>query len=166
MADIRKAYDRLADAVDVISLAAARATIAVTVLLGTGFVLSLLLQVFFRYVLNAPLTWSEEVAVFCFIWSMLLAGSLGVREGFHVRLSFVQEKLPAFLATPLGMVLNILIFLFGIYLISGGIFIVELIWDNTTAAIRYPIRYLYMSAPVAGALIALHSLAHLLKFRQ
>jgi len=166
LAYIRKAYDRLAEAVDLASLGAARATIAVTVVLGIGFVLSLLLQVFFRYVLNTPLSWSEEVAVFCFIWSMLLAGSLGVRERFHVRLTFILERLPRFLANPLGFALDLLILLFGLYLISGGIFIVELIWDNTTAAIRYPIRYLYISAPVAGALIALHSLAHLMKFRQ
>jgi TRAP-type C4-dicarboxylate transport system permease small subunit len=32
-----------------------------------------LLNVFMRYFLNSPLTWSEEVATTCFVWTILSA---------------------------------------------------------------------------------------------
>ena len=34
------------------------------------------LQVFFRYVLNDPLTWSEELARFSFMWMVFLGWGL------------------------------------------------------------------------------------------
>lgn len=52
-----------------------------------------ILGVFFRYVLNIPLTWSEELARYLMIWGASLAISIGVRENEHVGLTIVYDAL-------------------------------------------------------------------------
>ncbi|MCG8354567.1 MAG: TRAP transporter small permease [Kiloniellales bacterium] len=43
------------------------------------------LQVIMRYVFSHPLSWTDEVAVYCMVWSVYLGGSLAVRERAHIR---------------------------------------------------------------------------------
>jgi len=57
--------------------------VAVVALAITIILLSL--QVFFRYVLNASLTWSEEVSRFTYVWFVYLGVSMAVRSKEHVR---------------------------------------------------------------------------------
>ncbi|MDA8226350.1 MAG: TRAP transporter small permease subunit, partial [Desulfitobacterium hafniense] len=40
----------------------------------------ILAQVIFRYVLEAPLPWSEEVARYLMVWGTFLGAGLGVRK--------------------------------------------------------------------------------------
>jgi TRAP-type C4-dicarboxylate transport system permease small subunit len=54
--------------------------------LAIGVTIVLLsLQVFFRYVLNASLTWSEEVSRFTYVWFVYLGVSIAIRSKEHVR---------------------------------------------------------------------------------
>lgn len=50
--------------------------------------------VFFRFVLNAPLAWSEELSRYLMIAITMLASSLAIRERRHVGLTFIIERLP------------------------------------------------------------------------
>ena len=40
-------------------------------------------QVFFRFILNNSLSWSEELARFCFIWMHMLGASLLIEGSGH-----------------------------------------------------------------------------------
>ncbi len=51
------------------------------------------LQVFFRYVLNDPLTWPYEVTVFAFIWTTTLGAAYALRRRSHVVFSLVYDRL-------------------------------------------------------------------------
>ena len=150
-------------AVDSVSKHAAYASSAAAVMLTAGFLVVLLLQIFFRYALNAPLSWSEEMAMLQFIWAALLLGSVGVRERFHIRLSFLVDSLSGRWRDRLESVIEILSALFGAFMVYGGLRLVDLTWDNTSAAVGYPSQYLYLSVPCSGLLIILHSCAGLLK---
>ena len=44
------------------------------------------LQVIFRYLLDAPIDWSEEMASFAFVWMALLGASVGLKNDEHPRL--------------------------------------------------------------------------------
>ncbi len=43
------------------------------------------LQVIMRYVFSNPLSWTDEIAVYCMVWSVYLGGALAVRERAHIR---------------------------------------------------------------------------------
>lgn len=51
------------------------------------------LQIFFRYFLNRPLTWPYEVTIFGFIWTALLGACYARREGVHVVFGLVYDQL-------------------------------------------------------------------------
>ena len=55
---------------------------------------SLLIGVFYRYVLNASLAWSDEVAILAFIWTIFLFSSALVRDFGHVRVALLLDALP------------------------------------------------------------------------
>lgn len=42
-------------------------------------------QVIMRYLFSNPLSWTDEIAVYCMVWSVYLGGSLAVRERAHIR---------------------------------------------------------------------------------
>ncbi len=50
------------------------------------------LQIFFRYFLNSPLTWPYEVTIFAFIWTAILGACYARREGVHVVFGLVYDK--------------------------------------------------------------------------
>jgi TRAP-type C4-dicarboxylate transport system permease small subunit len=63
-----------------------------------AILVTMVLQVTFRYVLNAPLVWTEELARILYIWACYLGAPVALRRGNHVTIVFVSERLPR----PLG----------------------------------------------------------------
>jgi len=57
---------------------------AALVLVETGILLA---GVISRYVLNAPLTWSDELASILFLWLAMLGAVIALRRGEHMRLT-------------------------------------------------------------------------------
>ncbi len=56
--------------------------------------IAFVLQIFFRYFLNNPLTWPFEVTTICFIWTTCLAASYAQRHKEHVQFSLIYDLLP------------------------------------------------------------------------
>lgn len=55
------------------------------------FFVIVILQVFFRYVLNLPLTWSEGAARYLNVWAVLLGASLAVKHKDHLRVDLIDD---------------------------------------------------------------------------
>lgn len=128
---------------------------------ATIMLLALALQVFMRFVLDKPLSWSEELALACFSWSMLLAIGLGVRQQTHVRMDLLVDNLPKALSFLIEKTVMLCIAGFGAFLaVAGKDYVADAV-GTTSAAIGYPIVYLYACAPVCGVVIALFALEHL-----
>ncbi|MEX0921709.1 MAG: TRAP transporter small permease [Rhodovibrionaceae bacterium] len=158
---VSRRFAALSRFLELISSLLAKATLAVSLLFSVGFILCLLLQIFFRYVVNAPLTWTGELAVFLFLWVVLLLASVGVRENFHVRLTVLTSYLGVRLREAVERCVVAAIAAFGVFMVFAGLRFVDLTWGNTSAAISYPLQALYMAAPFCGAAIAIHGLARL-----
>jgi TRAP-type C4-dicarboxylate transport system permease small subunit len=62
-------------------------------LMATMFV-SFLLQIFFRYVLNRPLGWTEEVTALCWVWVVLWCASFILSDAEEVRFDIVYSAVP------------------------------------------------------------------------
>jgi TRAP-type C4-dicarboxylate transport system permease small subunit len=135
--------------------------IAIVALVAVMLV-TLSLQVLLRYGVGRTLSWSEELALLCFSWSMLLAVALGVRDAIHVRLDLLVARLPGPLARAADMGVAAAILGIGAFLAWSGLNYTIDSLGATSAAIGYPTAWLYACAPVCGALIALFALEHLL----
>lgn len=51
-------------------------------------------QVALRYGLNLSIDWADELGRLAFVWAMFLAIPLGVREGAHIGINLLADKLP------------------------------------------------------------------------
>lgn len=130
------------------------ALLAVTVTL-------VILQVFFRYVLNSSLSWSEEAARYLFIWSAVLGFSSSVEARRLFRFDMVARRLP-----PLGARLCVGLYALAVVavlwaLVVSGRTLVAATASQTSPAIGLPMALPYAALPVGGLLIALHFLAGL-----
>ena len=130
--------------------------------LGIALVVCLLISIFFRYVIGQALSWPEELSMFLFTWLVLLTSSLGVREGFHVRLSILFERLPSPIRKVLARLITLAITAFGAILIYSGNDLVVRAAGHLSATIGYPLEIINCSTSVCGALIVVHSLSCLL----
>ena len=57
--------------------------------------LTFIFQVILRCVFNKPLTWSDELIVILYVFSMFWAGAFLLKEKDHVMLDLIYEHLPA-----------------------------------------------------------------------
>lgn len=64
------------------------------IFLMSAMCLDLLGQVIMRYVFQHPLTWSEELARYIFVWIALLGSAWCGRNHIHVRMTAVTSLLP------------------------------------------------------------------------
>jgi TRAP-type C4-dicarboxylate transport system permease small subunit len=119
------------------------------------------LQVVMRYVFGNALSWSEELALLMFSWAALGGLALGVREGFHVRLTLLLDSLPATARRWVERAIELLTAAFGAYLLWSGWRYVDITRGGTSAAIAYPIELLHGIAPVAGLFVLIFAVERL-----
>lgn len=132
------------------------------VLLAIALILCLLIAIFFRYVVGQALSWPEELSMLIFAWLVLLASSLGVREGFHVRLTVIFNRFPSSLRKAMSYSIISLIIAFGVVLFWSGQDLVVRTSGNLSATLGYPLEIINSSAPVCGIFIVIHGLCRLL----
>ncbi|RMG84100.1 MAG: TRAP transporter small permease [Bacteroidetes bacterium] len=120
-----------------------------------SIVLLMLVAIFFRYVLNNSLFWSDEIIRYLFVWLTFLGAAVAFRENAHIRVTFFREKLPA---TPRKIVENLdqwLTLGFLIFLSVGGFYWVADLRGSFSPALGLPLNWLFYAAlPVSTTLMA------------
>jgi TRAP-type C4-dicarboxylate transport system permease small subunit len=120
-------------------------------------------QVFMRYVLQDSLSWSEELARYCFIWLVYLGISLGAKKKRHMSVDI------AFLAFKdqgkiiLSMIGNLLFLAFALFVIINGyqVTIKLLTWGQSSPALNLPVGLVYLAGPIGMGLTAIRLLQQL-----
>lgn len=131
------------------------------VLLGLIVVL-ICIQVFYRYVLNDPLSWPEEVARNAFVWVV----ALGTVKIFRDRTTYIIDAFINLAPAPVrrsAMRLFDAIALLMFAAILAGSWPVLAANAHIRTAIGLPINLLYASFPVAAALAMLGIAASVLQ---
>ena len=120
------------------------------------------MQVFLRYALNAPTSWSEEVALLLLIWFGLIAVAIGIRRNEHLAITFLRDRMPQPLARALdyGAQVGMLVFM-GVVLWFGQD-LIALAGRQLMPASGLPKGWLYIPAIVGGGLGVVNALANLL----
>ncbi len=140
--------------------AATRLSIALT---AAGMLGCIAYQVVMRYVVGAASSWSEEMAVLLFSWSVLGGLALGVHEGFHVRLTLLPDRLPRGGRVATERMLDAATAALGVFLAWSGWRFLDITGGSVSAAMGYPTEILNALAIVCGALMALFGLERALR---
>nr|WP_314073884.1 TRAP transporter small permease [uncultured Roseococcus sp.] len=144
-------------------LAGLAALLRWSLVLAAAVMLSLIfLQVVMRYVFALVPPWTEEVALLAFSWATMGGLALGVREGFHVRLTILSDRFPPRFAAIWEVGVNVVTAALGAFLAWSGMRFLEFTEGSTSAAMEYPIEILNGMAPIAGVLVCLFALGRVI----
>jgi len=128
------------------------------VLLFMAILVTMVLQVTFRYLLAAPLTWTEELARYLYIWACWLGAPVALRRGNHIVITVVSERLPPRLSRIVGLGTQTMALFFLVQLaIQGAILAVR---SHTVEAITLPIPWsmIYVAAPISAVLMLMETI--------
>ncbi len=123
------------------------------------------LQVVYRYVLNQPLHWSEELARYLFVWLSILGATLALQKrghfGLDVLFRIFPKQLKSYMAVLICFLMGIVIFV----IFVEGMTLVRKTALQDSPAMGIPMSWAYASLPVGGALMGIHLIVILLKDR-
>lgn len=122
-----------------------------------------ILGVFFRYVLNFPLSWPEEMSRYLMIWIAFLAASIPLRKGEHVAMQVVIQALPVALRKIIKVLLDLMILVFLVVLTKEGLALAFFAAPQTSPALGFSMLWVYLAAPVGGILMILQMLCVLVE---
>ena len=113
----------------------------------------ILVAVFFRYVINHSLFWSDEVVRYSFVWFTLLGAALVLRDRRHIRVEYFVEHMPPGLRRVVEFAGLVLILAFNVFLVIAGMLWVRETSGAVTPALRLPLNWVYYAAlPITAAL--------------
>ena len=75
-----------------------------------AMIVIVIMQIFFRYVLNDSLIWTEELAKTLMVWTAFLVAPWAYRTGTNVRIGFFADEFPQTFQKTMRLMLHLLIF--------------------------------------------------------
>lgn len=137
------------------------------ILIMSILVINVLWQVFSRYILNSPSTFTGELAGYLLIWVSLLGAAYVVGTKDHLAIDLLLQKSPPGRKRVLNIIIQSLIIGFAVtVLVIGGAWLVytRFYLDVKSAALQLPLGYVYIVLPLSGLIIMYYSIHHLIEF--
>ncbi len=125
-------------------------------LLG-GMVIITFVQIICRVFFTA-LSWSEEVARYLLIWGSFLGAGCVYKAGSNIAVLFVQDLLPPTIKKAAKVLVHVCCLVFFALAIYNGIRYMGMMGTQKSAALRIPMKYMYLSVPVGCAFMGFHAL--------
>jgi TRAP-type C4-dicarboxylate transport system permease small subunit len=109
------------------------------------------LQIFSRYTELIPsYIWTEEMARFFFIWSIMIGAMVGIREGTH----FVVDLWPPLNARAqavIRLLASLIVLVFAGVFLWWGIDFTRFAFNRISELAELPLWYIHVAWPLAGA---------------
>ena len=120
-------------------------------------------QVFTRYILQNPSSWSEELVSYLFAWASLLGASLITGERGHMNIPVIVDKMSEKLQKFFGIVGELIAFAFSaIILVYGGIAITNLAMGQMTSSLGVAVGVFYIVLPLCGVLNMIYTVLNII----
>lgn len=138
---------------------------AVIGLLLAAMVLNVLWQVFTRFALRNPSSYTEEAARYLMIWLGLLGSAYASGQKAHLALDLLTAKLAGARKRASEIFVQAVVLVFALAVMVGGggrLVWIQLSLGQQSAALQLKLGYVYLAVPLAGALIVFYSVAALI----
>jgi TRAP-type C4-dicarboxylate transport system permease small subunit len=132
------------------------AEVMIVVMLGAMVIITgaqIVCRIFFT-----ALAWSQEATRYLLIWSTLFGAGCVYKSSGHISISVLQDVLPGKAKDVLQIVIHVLcMILFGL-IVFYGIQYFGKQGNQLSAAMRLPMRYVYICIPIGSGLMFFHAL--------
>lgn len=123
---------------------------------------AVLYQVIGRYVLNDTPTWAESGAVLLVLYVTMLGMAVGVRDSGHIGLESLLVLVPDALRLKMELLIHVLVLGFGVVMAYNCAVLAQSVWDYKIPTLGLSEAFKYVPPAMAGALIALFSIEHII----
>ncbi|MBW2305842.1 MAG: TRAP transporter small permease [Deltaproteobacteria bacterium] len=126
-------------------------------------------QVFFRFVLNAALTWSEELSRFAFVWLVYMGAILGAKERIHIRVTAPQLLLPERFRRFVNVFADVIWVVINLFFAHQGVLQVKHLFQFSyiSPALQWNMAYIYCIVPAGFLLMSYRIIeGHLRDYRR
>ena len=114
--------------------------------------------VFCRYVLFAPLPWSEQIPKYAMVWMGFLGASLGISRNRHIGFDILVVRLPSVIRKLIIIAGRILVLFFlAMMTIYGVTFALAVGFSSNAPMLPIPMFYLFLAVPVGGVFMILQA---------
>ncbi|MCA0404655.1 MAG: TRAP transporter small permease [Proteobacteria bacterium] len=120
-----------------------------------AIVLITLVAVWYRYVLSAPLSWSEQVCRILFVWSVFAGAAVLYRQMLHIAIDMFVVMMPRPLQGLVFWVNQLLMLASALLLFIYGLRISLDNMGQTFGALDITPSWFYFAAPYCGLLMML-----------
>ncbi|WP_299432205.1 TRAP transporter small permease [uncultured Maribacter sp.] len=138
----------------------------ILILIMSIMVINVLWQVFSRYFLGAPSSFTDELARYLMIWVGVLGAAYVSGKNKHVAIDVLPSKLSKKKQGKLNLIVKILIILFCLFaFVIGGARLVYITYvlQQYSPALQVPLALVYMVLPISGILIIYYKISDILK---
>lgn len=125
-------------------------------------IVAVLYQVIGRYVFNSTPTWAESGAVLLVLYVTMLGMAVGVRDAGHIGLESLLVLAPERLRLKMELLIHALVLLFGLVMAWNCALLAQSVWDYKIPTLGISEAFKYAPPALAGALVALFSIEHIL----
>ena len=129
----------------------------------SAMVIVIFAQVIMRYVFNNSLYWSEELGKFFFVWISWLGISLGEREGEHIKITMLVDRLSFKKAHIFNIISSLFVLAICLITFYYSSTLVISQWTTKYAGIHISISWGYLAVAVGTGLMSIRSLAAIAK---
>ena len=132
------------------------------IILMSVIVIDVTWQVFTRFILQDPSSFTEELAGVLLIWIGLLGASYAVYTKAHLGIDILARKMDIAARRVLDIVIHSIVILFSFFiLVLGGFRLVNITFTlkQISPAMGLPMGYVYIVLPLTGILIIYYSIA-------
>ncbi len=131
-------------------------------LLSGIFVLGIA-QVIWRWILNDPIVWSEELIQLIYVWICYMGWTIAERKDSHIRITSVCSALPMKAQKWLQAFNHILCIAFSVLMVVYGVRLVGAGAKRTAVSLALSYGIVYVMGPICNFIIVCYETAGLLE---
>ena len=139
------------------------------VFLMAVLVIDVLWQVFSRYLLSSPSSFTDELAGFLLIWVGVLGAAYVAGRKEHLAIDILIQRSPPARQRLLLYLIHSLIFLFALsVMVTGGVVLMytRFVLQVKSAALQLPLGYVYIVLPISGLIIMYYEVLHIINLKR
>jgi len=118
------------------------------------------LQVVSRYIFT-PLTWTEELARYAYIWLVYLGAAVLQKRKEHIKLDLINKFLPNKILKCFDLIIDILTMYVLYHIVLGSYKYSMIMGRPMSTAIQIQLKYLYIIIPIGFGLMFVFTIGNI-----
>ncbi len=132
------------------------------VILAVAMITVIFAQVVSRTFLGSPLSWSEELGRYLFVWLSFMGASIALYRGSHLGIDSLVILFPEKARKVIIVITHLLVLILLFVMINEGMTLVERTATQKSAAMRIPMHYAYAAIPISAILMTFHTIVKII----